>query len=65
MLTVDCRAVAARDLAGYTIFWLDPSTNKWVPVQGAQVDLVAKTVSAPLAHFSRYSVGPADGKAGW
>jgi len=64
-LTVDCRAVPARDLAGYTIFWFDPATNKWVPVQGAKVDLVAKTVSAPLAHFSRYSVGPADGKAGW
>jgi hypothetical protein len=29
------------------------------------VDLVNKTVGAPLLHFSRYSVGPADGKAGW
>jgi len=65
MLTVDCRAVPTRELAGYTIFWFDPVANKWVPVQGAQVDLVAKTVRAPLAHFSRYCVGPADGKAGW
>jgi len=64
-LTVDCRAVSADQLAGYTIFWYDPVANKWVPVQGAQVNLVNKTVSAPLAHFSRYAVGPADGKAGW
>jgi hypothetical protein len=64
-LTVDCHAVPSDQLAGYTIFWYDPVANKWVPVEGAQVNLVDKTVSAPLAHFSRYAVGPADGKAGW
>jgi hypothetical protein len=64
-LTVDCRSVPAQDLAGYTIFWYDPSTGHWVPVAGSQVDLVHKTVHAPLSHFSRYAVGPADGKAGW
>ena len=64
-LTVDCRSVPAQQLAGYTIFWFDPSTSRWVPVEGSQVDLVHKTVHAPLAHFSRYAVGPADGKAGW
>jgi hypothetical protein len=47
------------------IYWFDPATRRWVQVQGSQVDLVAKTVSAPLTHFSRYSVGPAGGKAGW
>jgi hypothetical protein len=64
-LTVDCSAVPSSDLAGYVIFWFNPATNQWVPVQGSQVDLVHKTVSAPLQHFSKYSVGPAGGKAGW
>jgi hypothetical protein len=64
-LTADCRSVPSSELAGYVIFWFDPATGKWVPVEGSQVDLVNKTVSAPLLHFSKYSVGPADGKAGW
>jgi hypothetical protein len=64
-LTADCRSVPSSELAGYVIFWLDPATGKWVPVQGSQVDLVNKTVSAPLLHFSKYSCGPAGGKGGW
>lgn len=64
-LTADCRSVPNSALAGYVIFWFDPATGKWVPVAGSKVDLVNKTVSAPLLHFSKYSVGPADGKAGW
>ena len=62
---VDCRSVPSSQLATYVIYWFDPATRRWVQVQGSQVDLVAKTVSAPLSHFSRYSVGPAGGKAGW
>jgi hypothetical protein len=64
-LTVDCSSVGTRQLANYVLWWFDPATRRWVVVEGSQVDLVHKTVSAPLSHFSRYSVGPADGKAGW
>jgi hypothetical protein len=64
-LTASCPAVPNDQLANYVIFWYDPGTGKWVPVAGSTVDLVHKTVSAPLQHFSRYAVGPADGKAGW
>jgi len=65
VLTVDCSSVPPDKLAGYVILWFNPATRRWVPVEGSKVDLVRKTVSAPLLHFSRYSVGPADGKAGW
>jgi len=66
-LTVDCRGVSNDVLPGYVIRWLDPSTGRWVAVAGSKVDLTAKTVSAPLQHFSQYSVGPDPdgGKAGW
>lgn len=64
-LTFDCRNVPADQLASYVVFWFNPSTGGWEPVAGSTVDLNHKTVSAPLQHFSRYSVAPADGKAGW
>ena len=64
-LTVDCSNVPAATLSTYTIFWFDPSAGRWVPVAGSKVDLNAKTVSAPLQHFSQYSVGPRDSKASW
>ena len=64
-LIADCRAVPEAELAGYVIFWFNPATRQWVPVPDSKVDTVNKTVSAPLTHFSRYAVGPADGKAGW
>jgi hypothetical protein len=63
-LTVDCRNVSSSVLATYVIRWLDPSTGQWVTVAGSKVDLTRKTVSAPLQHFSKYSVGT-DGRAGW
>jgi len=64
-LTVNCSSVPSTTLKTYVILWFDPATSTWVPVQGSKVDLVKKTVSAPLSHFSRYSVGPLLGKAGW
>jgi len=64
ILTVDCRSVPSDQLKSYVILWLDPSTGNWVPVEGSKVDLTNKTVSAPLQHFSQYSVGNG-GKAGW
>ena len=63
-LTVDCRSVSSDQLRNYQILWFNPTTRQWVPVQGSKVDLTAKTVSAPLLHFSQYAVGR-DGKAGW
>jgi hypothetical protein len=65
LLTADCRSVPSDQLSNYVILWFNPDTRTWVPVAGSRVDLVHKTVSAPLQHFSRYAVGPADGKAGW
>jgi hypothetical protein len=64
-LTIDCRNLTSDQLRSCVIKWFDPSTGKWVPVQGSAVDLTNKSVSAPLQHFSRYCVGPVDGKAGW
>ncbi len=62
MLTVDCRAVPLARLWTLVIVWHDPATGAWVPVKGSKVDLVTRTVSAPLQHFSKYSV---ETKAGW
>jgi len=64
-LIADCHGVAPHKLMGYAIYWYNPDTQAWVQVPGSQVDLRKKTVSAPLEHFSIYSVGPAPGKSGW
>jgi len=64
-LTVNCSSVSADQLQKYAIFWYDPSTGIWTPVPNSTVDLQAKTVSAPLQHFSKYAVGSTDGRAGW
>ena len=64
-LTFDCSGVSSSELSNYTIYWYNPATKAWVEVQGTKVDLVTKTVSAPLSHFSEYSAGPRGGKAGW
>ena len=64
-LTVDCRSVPRDRLVTYVVFWHDPTTDKWVPVPGSSVDLQAKTVSAPLQHFSQYAVGPVEGRGSW
>jgi hypothetical protein len=64
-LTIDCRSVPLSELKTYTIFWYNPTTRIWEPVAGSKVDLVNKTVSAPLSHFSKYAAGPVGGKAGW
>ena len=65
LLTVNCSSVPTDVLRTYVIFWYNPTTKTWVPVSGSTVNLTTKTVSAPLQHFSNYSVGPTGGKAGW
>jgi hypothetical protein len=64
-LTIDCSSVSPTVLRNYVVLWWNPATSAWEAVPGSTVDLNKRTVSAPLQHFSRYSVGPADGKAGW
>ncbi len=50
----------------YIAHW-DNSTGQWVPVAGSSVNASANTVSAPISHFSRYTVispvpsGPGNG----
>jgi hypothetical protein len=65
ILVADCKDVPRERLATYVISWYDPATGTWVPVPGSSVDLKKRTVTAPLLHFSVYSVGPAGGKSGW
>ena len=64
-LTASCKDISNTVLASYVIRWWDPVKRVWVPVEGSRVDLANKTVSAPLSHFSTYSVGPRSGRAGW
>lgn len=42
----------------------NPESGRWERVPGCSVSLLNLTVTAPLAHFSRYRV-EAEGKAGW
>lgn len=64
-LTINCPNVPATTLRTYVVLWWNPATSAWEAVPGSTVDLDKRTVSAPLQHFSRYTVGTADGKAGW
>jgi len=65
MLVADCRDVPDYKLRTYVMYWFNPSTGQWVQVSGSTVNMTSRTVTAPLQHFSAYSVGPAGGKAGW
>lgn len=64
-LTVECPSIPSEELRYYVLFRFDPAFDKWMPVPGATVDLEAKTVSAPLEHFSEYQVKPGAGRSGW
>jgi len=44
------------------IQWYNPQTQAWEAVPGSSVNALARTVSAPLWHFSTYRV---DGRNGW
>lgn len=62
LLVADCSGMTPRLLSLQTIYWWNPEAARWEAVLGAQVNLLGKSVSVPLWHFSRYKV---DGKAGW
>jgi len=64
-LTVSCPGVSDDQLRDYVIALYNPQMNRWTPVAGSTVNLTNRTVSAPLQHFSTYSVGPREGRASW
>jgi len=47
------RRASERDLA--IAVW-DKDTGKWVTLEGCTVDTVNNTISAPVSHFSRYTI---------
>jgi hypothetical protein len=62
VLVADASDMQLKLLSVSYIAWLNPATGKWEQVLGSQVNLLGLSVSAPLWHFSTYSV---QGKAGW
>lgn len=62
LLIADCSDMKPALLRVQTIHWWNPDTQRWQQVPGVTVNLLGKTVTAPLWHFSKYKVG---GKAGW
>jgi hypothetical protein len=62
VLVADASDMQVKLLSQSTIAWLNPATGKWEPVLGCQVNLLGLSLSAPLWHFSTYSV---QSKAGW
>ncbi|MEQ1834724.1 MAG: hypothetical protein ABL977_16890, partial [Candidatus Eisenbacteria bacterium] len=61
-LTANCADMPATLLRIQTIWWWNPIASRWDAVLNVQVNLLGRSVSAPLWHFSKYKV---DGKAGW
>ena len=41
--------------ANLSISWFNTATNQWVNI-GGTVDTIAKTVSAPISHFTQYTL---------
>jgi len=62
---VDCRTLSESQLAKSALFEWDGTAQKWVQMAGSTVDASNRSVSAPVDHFGRYTVGPDGGKAGW
>lgn len=62
LLVANCSEMSSALLSLQTIFWWNPTSSRWEAVLGVQVNLLGRTLTAPLWHFSTYKV---DGKAGW
>ena len=62
LLVADCREMSPQLLRLQTIYWWNPDTSRWQAVPGLVINLLGRSVSVPLWHFSKYKVG---GKAGW
>ena len=65
LVTVSCPALTDDQLSQSVIMEFDPTTRRWFDVPGSKVDMSHRSVSAPVDHVARYTVGPAGGKAGW
>ena len=61
-VTLTAKIPLGMSAASAEIEWLNPQTQAWEPVAGSSVNPLARTVSAPLWHFSTYRVG---GRSGW
>ena len=62
LLVADCTDMTPRLLSLQTIYWWNPSKSRWEAVAGVEINLLNRSISVPLWHFSTYKV---DGKAGW
>ena len=62
LLIADCSNMDLKLLSLQTMWWWNPVAQRWEAVLNVQVNLLGRTVTAPLWHFSTYKVG---GKAGW
>lgn len=62
MLVADCSDMSLKLLSVQTIYWWNPQAQRWEAMLNVQINLLGRTVSCPLWHFSSYKV---DGKAGW
>lgn len=63
-LTLDLSHLSAEDRKHAAVGWLNTATGRWEVVTGSEVDLDQATVTAPLAHFSSYTI-VLEGRAGW
>lgn len=62
LLVADCTDMPKSLLSLQTIYWWNPAMSRWDAVAGVQINLLNRSISVPLWHFSKYKV---DGKAGW
>jgi hypothetical protein len=62
LLVADCHDMDPKLLSLQTIWWWNPVAQRWDAVLNVQLNLLGRTLTAPLWHFSTYAVG---GKAGW
>jgi hypothetical protein len=62
LLVADCSDMNLNLLNLQTIYWWNPTLQRWDAVVNVQISLLGHSISAPLWHFSTYKVG---GKAGW
>lgn len=63
-LTMDATALPAGQRALAVVYWWNPEEQTWEEVPGSVADPATGRVSAPLHHFSQYTVG-LQSKAGW
>src|SRR5262249_1265612 len=52
LLVADCKDMSLEVLKLQTMWWWNPQTQHWEAVLNVQVDLLGRTVTAPLWHFS-------------